>query len=83
MLADFLNRINDPMATIPVVLLSATGLYFTIRTKGAQFRLIGEMFRLLTDGCPTARQAPAGLEPVYDASTCPEIADETECWRRE
>ena len=72
MLADFLNRINDPMATIPVVLLSATSLYFTI-----------EMLRLLTDGCPTARQAPAGLEPVYDASTCPEIADETECWKRE
>ena len=43
MLADILNRINDPMATILVVLLSATGLYFTI-----------EMFRLLTDGCPTA-----------------------------
>ena len=72
MKADFLNRINDPMATILVVLLSATGLYFTI-----------EMFRLLTDGGPTARQAPAGLDPVYDASTCPEIADETECWQRE
>ena len=72
MLADILNMINDPMATIPVVLLSATGLYFTI-----------EMFRLLTDGGPTARQAPAGLDPVYDAETCPEIADETECWKRE
>ena len=72
MKADFLNRINDPMATILVVLLSATGLYFTI-----------EMFRLLTDGGPTARQAPAGLDPVYDAETCPEIADETECWQRE
>lgn len=63
MLADILNRINDPMATILVVLLSATGLYFTIRTKCAQFRLIGEMFRLLTDGSPTARQAPAGHSP--------------------
>lgn len=55
MLADFLNRINDPMATILVVLLSITGLYFTIRTKGAQFRLIGEMFRLLTDGGPSKK----------------------------
>ena len=72
MLADILNRINDPMATILVVLLSITGLYFTI-----------EMFRLLTDGGPTARQAPAGLDPVYDAETCPEIADGTECWKRE
>ena len=54
MLAEFLNRINDPLATILVVLLSATGLYFTI-----------EMFRLLIDGDPTARQAPAGLDPVW------------------
>ena len=60
MLADILNRINDPMATILVVLLSITGLYFTIRTKGAQFRLIGEMFGLLTDGCPAAASARQG-----------------------
>ena len=49
MLADILNMINDPMATIPVVLLSITGLYFTI-----------EMFRLLTDGCPTTPSARQG-----------------------
>ena len=72
MLTDILNRLNDPMTTILVVLLSATSLYFTI-----------EMFRLLIDGDPTARQAPAGLDPVYDAETCPEIADGTECWKRE
>ena len=68
MLADILNMINDPMATIPVVLLSATGLYFTI-----------EMFRRLSHHS----QRKAGLDPVYDASTCPEIADETEGWKRE
>ena len=166
------------MATILVVLLSITGLYFTIRTKGAQFTMVGEMFRLL--GKPkTSRetaaqkkvsslqaffvslasrvgtgnlafltrggrwtkpvmlgyrlvlgvliflgslmtvdlvwalvdffmvimtvcnliailllgkwalrlledyraQRKAGLDPVYKASTCPEIADETECWK--
>ena len=55
MKADFLNRINDPMATILVVLLSATGLYFTIKTKGAQFRMIGEMFRLLADGASSKK----------------------------
>ena len=26
-------------------------------------------------------QRKAGLDPVYKASTCPEIADETECWK--
>ena len=45
MLADFLNRINDPMATILVVLLSATGLYFTIKSKGAQFQINGRYCR--------------------------------------
>ena len=46
------------MATILVVLLSITGLYFTIRTKGAQFTMVGEMFRLL--GKPkTSRETAA------------------------
>ena len=45
MLADILNMINDPMATIPVVLLSATGLYFTIKSKGAQFQINGRYCR--------------------------------------
>ena len=29
--------------------LSACGVWFTLRTKGVQFRMIGEMFRLLTE----------------------------------
>ena len=57
MLADILNRINDPMATVLVVLLSITGLYFTIKTKGAQFTMVGEMFRLLGNPKPAATQS--------------------------
>ena len=45
MLADILNRLNDPMTTILVVLLSATGLYFTIKSKGAQFQINGRYCR--------------------------------------
>jgi amino acid carrier protein len=45
--ADFLNMINGPMATVMVVVLSLTGLWFTFRTKGVQFRMLGEMIRLL------------------------------------
>lgn len=46
-IADFLNNINAPMATVMVLVLSAAGLWFTIKTKGVQFTMIGEMFRLL------------------------------------
>ena len=35
------------MATVMVLVLSAAGLWFTIKTKGVQFTMIGEMFRLL------------------------------------
>ena len=46
-IADFLNNINAPMASVMVLVLSAAGLWFTIKTKGVQFTMIGEMFRLL------------------------------------
>lgn len=46
-IAQFLDAINAPMATVMVAVLSITGIYFTIKTRGAQFRLIGEMFRLI------------------------------------
>jgi len=35
------------MATMMIVVLSLVGIYFTIRTRGVQFRMIGEMFHLL------------------------------------
>lgn len=46
-LTEILNAINEPMGTVLVVVLSLTGLWFTIRTKGMQFRMVGEMVRLL------------------------------------
>lgn len=40
---DVLTQINDVMYTyILIILLIAVGVYFTIRTKGAQFRLFGD-----------------------------------------
>lgn len=35
------------MATVMVIVLSAAGIWFTIRTKGVQFTMLGEMCRLL------------------------------------
>ncbi len=40
---DFLTKINDVMYTyILVILLVGVGIYFTIRTRGVQFRLLGD-----------------------------------------
>ncbi len=46
-IANFINEINEPMGTILVIVLSLVGFWFTIRTKGVQFRMMGEMVRLL------------------------------------
>lgn len=46
-IAGFLNDINEPLGTVLVIVLSIVGAWFTIRTKGMQFRMIGEMVRLL------------------------------------
>lgn len=46
-IAGFLNDINEPLGTVLVLVLSIVGAWFTIRTKGMQFRMIGEMVRLL------------------------------------
>ncbi len=40
---DILTKINDFMYTyVLIIMLAGVGLYFTIRTKGVQFRLIGD-----------------------------------------
>lgn len=44
---EILNAINEPMATLMVAVLCLVGIWFTIRTRGVQFRMVGEMFRLL------------------------------------
>lgn len=46
-LTGLLNAVNEPLGGLMVALLAATGLWFTLRTRGAQFTLVGEMLRLL------------------------------------
>jgi len=46
-ITNFLNTINEPLGGLMVAILSITGIWFTIRTRGVQFRMIGEMFHLL------------------------------------
>lgn len=45
---NFLNQVNDAIWTyLLIALLLGAAVYFTIRTRGVQFRMFGEMCRLL------------------------------------
>jgi len=47
---DIITQINDALWTyLLIAALLACGIWFTVKTRGVQFRMIGEMFRLLTD----------------------------------
>lgn len=47
---DFIQHLNDFLWTyLLTVILLGTGLYFTFRLRGVQFRMIGEMVRLLVN----------------------------------
>jgi len=47
---DIINQINDALwGYVIIAALVGCGLWFTWRTRFVQFRMVGEMFRLLTD----------------------------------
>ena len=47
---ELITQINDALwGYVLIAVLVACGLWFTWKTKGVQFRMLGEMFRLLTD----------------------------------
>ena len=46
-ISDFLNAINEPLGGLIVAVLSIIGVWFTFRMRGVQFRMFGEMLRLL------------------------------------
>ena len=56
---ELITHINDAIwGYVLIGVLVACGLWFTWKTKGVQFRMIGEMFRLLTD---SATSGTSGL----------------------
>ena len=47
---ELITQVNDALwGYVLIGVLVACGIWFTLRTKGVQFRMIGEMLRLLTD----------------------------------
>ncbi|MBQ9668700.1 MAG: alanine:cation symporter family protein [Prevotella sp.] len=56
---DIITLINDALwGYVLIAVLVACGLWFTWKTRGVQFRMVGEMFRLLTD---SATSGTSGL----------------------
>lgn len=54
---ELLTTINDAVWTyFLIAVLICCGLYFTIKTRGVQFRMIGEMVRLLTDSATGSKE---------------------------
>lgn len=54
MMNELITQINDALwGYVLIGALVAAGLWFTWKTKGMQFRMVGEMFRLLTDSAIT------------------------------
>ena len=49
-LDEIFGKVNDALyGYILIILLVAVGLYFTVRTKFVQFRLLGEQIRSVTE----------------------------------
>lgn len=53
-----LDNINEPLAYALLTLLIICAILYTLRTRGVQFRLLGEMFRVSTE-----RQSPSSPRP--------------------
>lgn len=50
---DFLTKVNDAMYTyVLLVLLAGVGIYFTVRTKGVQIRLLKDGIKSMLDKAP-------------------------------
>lgn len=58
---DFISFNNTIWSYVLIVILVAAGLYFTFRTKFVQFRMAGEMVRLLGEGAGRLRGGQGGV----------------------
>lgn len=45
-IVSILDKVNEPLAYVLLTLLILCAILYTIRTRGVQFRLLGEMFRV-------------------------------------
>lgn len=63
---ELIVQMNDVLwGTVLIGVLVLCGLWFTWKTKGVQFRMIGEMFRLLTDSTTSGTNDAKGEEKKH------------------
>ncbi|MBY6036546.1 alanine:cation symporter family protein [Fictibacillus nanhaiensis] len=59
----FIGTVNNYLWTyILIVMLIGLGLYFTVRTKFVQFRMLGEMIRLLGEGATADKKGVSSFQ---------------------
>lgn len=63
MLGSFISGTNDLLwSKILIIMLIGLGLYFSVRTKFVQFRMVGEMFRLLGEGATADKKGVTSFQ---------------------
>lgn len=63
MLERFISGTNDLLwSYILIILLIGMGIYFSIRTKFVQFRMVGEMIRLLGEGATSNKKGVSSFQ---------------------
>lgn len=76
---ELITSVNDAIwGYVLIFALVGCGLWFTWRTRFVQFRMVGEMLRLLDDYRQQKRQGIK--EPTFHRSQFPELESELECW---
>lgn len=59
---NILNEVNTFLYSyVLIILLVGTGIFVTLKTKFIQFRLIPEMFKLITEAAPTDKSGKKGI----------------------
>ncbi|WP_042357235.1 alanine/glycine:cation symporter family protein [Bacillus rubiinfantis] len=63
MIGDLINGTNTLLwSYVLIILLIGSGLYFTFGTKFVQFRMIGEMFRLMGEGATGSKKGISSFQ---------------------
>ena len=69
-----LNALNDILSYILMAVLAICGVWFTFRTNGVQFRMIGEMFRVLKEKPKVkAKEAPISSFQAFAVSVATRV----------
>ncbi|MFP7300046.1 alanine/glycine:cation symporter family protein [Neobacillus niacini] len=63
LIENFMNGANTLLwSYVLIIMLVGLGLYFTFRTKFVQFRMIGEMFRLMGEGATSGKKGVSSFQ---------------------